>query len=94
MHRQLRELDRWYAEQNGTPGGPRRDLRRRFLVAGVTTLVAVLATGCLLQQEGYRLDRTGLHFRTGHGPVRHPAPSRRGPIGRCVRLGRGPTRAW
>ena len=72
MHRQLRELDRWYAAQEGTLSGPRGDLRRRFLVAGVTTLVAVLATGCLLQQEGYRLDRTGLHFRTGHGPVRSP----------------------
>jgi hypothetical protein len=64
----MRELDRWYAEQESAPGVRRGDGRRRLLVAGVTALVAVLATGRLLQHEGTSAS--------GPGCTSGPAPDR------------------
>jgi hypothetical protein len=67
MHRQLAALDRWYAAQAdpSTRGG---DGRRRLLVATITVVIALLATGHLLHKQGFRLGIDGVHERRGEGP--------------------------
>ena len=67
MHRQLRELDRWYAQES-RPSGRRGDGRRRFLVGGTTAVVAVLATGHVLDVQGLDIGLDGIHARHGAGP--------------------------
>ena len=54
-------------------GGP---ARRRFLVAGVTALVAVLATGCLLQQRATGSTGPGCTSAPATGPCAHPVAAR------------------
>ena len=68
MHRQLAALDRWYAEQANpsTRGG---DGRRRFLVATTTVVIGLLATGHLLQRQGFEVGLDGVHERRGTGPT-------------------------
>ena len=67
MHRQLRDLDRWYAQQ-ARPASRRGDGRRRFLVGGTTAVVAVLATGHVLDVQGLDIGLHGIHARHGAGP--------------------------
>ena len=67
MHRQLAALDRWYAEQ-AAPTYRGGDGRRRFLVATVTVVIALLATGHLLHKQGFTLGIDGVHERRGEGP--------------------------
>jgi hypothetical protein len=67
MHRQLRDLDRWYAEQ-AAPSPRTRSGLRGFLIGGTTAVVAVLATGHVLHSEGYEVGLTGVHVRRGDGP--------------------------
>src|SRR5919112_2765848 len=62
MHRQLRELDRWYAQQEerrrvGT------DAWRRIFVAAATSVVAVVATLVLLHQQGIVVTLDGVGRR-------------------------------
>jgi hypothetical protein len=68
MHRQLRELDRWYAhqEERRRVGG---DAWRRFFVAGATSVVAVVATLVLLHQQGIVVTLDGVGRRAGPGPA-------------------------
>ena len=68
MHRQLRELDRWYDEQQ-RPASRGGDGLRRFLVGGTTVVVAVLATVHVLGTQGIVLSLDGLSRRVGPGPV-------------------------
>ena len=67
MHRQLRELDRWYAQES-RPSAHRGDGRRRFLVGSTTAVVAVLATGHVLNVRGFDIGLDGIHARHGSGP--------------------------
>jgi hypothetical protein len=67
MHRQLRELDRWYAQQS-RPAPRRGDGRRRFLVGGCTALIVVLAGGHVLHSQGLEVGLDGIHARHGAGP--------------------------
>jgi hypothetical protein len=67
MHRQLAALDRWYAEQ-AAPTSRSGDGRRRFLVATVTVVIALLATGHLLHEQGFTLGIDGVQERRGAGP--------------------------
>jgi hypothetical protein len=74
MHRQLAALDRWYAEQ-AAPTRRSGDGRRRFLVATVTVVIALLATGHLLHKQGLTLGIEGLQERRGEGPAATPPGS-------------------
>jgi hypothetical protein len=69
MHRQLRELDRWYAQES-LPSAHRGDGGRRFLVGSTTAVVAVLATGHVLNVQGLDFGLDGIHARHGAGPSR------------------------
>jgi hypothetical protein len=73
MHRQLRELDHWYAEES-QPSGRRGDGTRRFLVGSATAIVAVLFTGHVLDVQGIDVGLSGIHTRHGAGPTT-PAPA-------------------
>jgi len=73
MHRQLAALDRWYAEQ-GSPTTRGGDGRRRFLVATTTVVIGLLATGHLLQRQGFDVGLDGVHERRGTGPTTGTVP--------------------
>jgi len=68
MHRQLNDLDRWYAAQL-TDDGRSGDGLRRFLVGTATVVVALLATVHVLHRYGYALDLTGVRVQRGAGPA-------------------------
>jgi hypothetical protein len=68
MHRQLRELDRWYATREA-PRRARREAWRRFFVTSATSTVAVVATLVVLHQQGIVVSLDGVGRRVGVGPA-------------------------
>jgi Matrixin len=70
MHRQLRELDRWYAAGGSPRRGGLREAGRRLVVSLATAAVAVVATLTVLHHEGVVVDLDGIARRVGAGPAR------------------------
>jgi hypothetical protein len=69
MHRQLRELDRWYAAAPARRGGGFHEAGRRLLVSLTTAVVAVVATLVVLHHQGIVVDLGGVGRRVGVGPA-------------------------
>jgi hypothetical protein len=69
MHRQLRELDRWYAAADSPRRGALREVGRRVVVGCATAVVALVATLTVLHHEGIVVDLGGVARRVGAGPA-------------------------
>src|SRR5690349_396695 len=67
MHRQLRNLDRWYGDGDARRRGG-GDGWRRFFVTSVTTVVAVVAALVVLHQQGVVVNLQGVSRLVGRGP--------------------------
>jgi hypothetical protein len=72
MHRQLRELDRWYRDLEA-PRRARGKAWRRFFVTCATSVVAVVATLVVLHQQGVVVSLDGVGRLVGRGPAVTPA---------------------
>jgi hypothetical protein len=71
MHRQLRDLDRWYAATAAPAprGGGLREAGRRLMVSLATAVVAVIAALVVLHHQGIVVDLGGVARRVGAGPA-------------------------
>src|SRR4051795_12774560 len=67
LHRQLRDLDRWYRDFEA-PRRARSDAWRRFFVTSATSVVAVVASLVVLHQQGVVVTFDGVGRLVGRGP--------------------------
>jgi hypothetical protein len=75
LHRQLRDLDRWYRDLEA-PRRARGEAWRRFFVTSATSVVAVVASLVVLHQQGIVVRFDGVGRLVGRGPSVSPEGAR------------------